>query len=176
MAVTSRSLLLALALVVPDVSFADEVEMGPYDVPSLFHIAKSENRNEVHFAARLDAQCALREDDGVEAYWRDREISESATADLLFIERPAYDLDDLDRVGPYRARFVLRALPQRKFELEVSRKEDGRCSARAITTVGGEPARIRRVYVQLSGWSIDYLIIQANRLRDGALIEELVKP
>lgn len=170
-----RALALAL-LILPVASYADAVEMGAFDVPSLFHIAKSENRNEVHFAVRLDAQCALREDDAVEAYWRDREVSDSATADLLFIERPAYDLDDLDRVGPYRARFVLRALPQRKVDVEVVRRDDGRCVAKALTTVGGEPARLRQVYVQLSGWSIDYIVIQGNRVRDGALIEERVIP
>lgn len=169
-------LVAALVSVIPALAYASEIKLGTHDVPSVFHIAKSENRNEVHFAVRLDGECDLASEDPVLAYWRDREVSESATSELLFLERRAYDLDDLERLGPQHARFVLRALPERPIDLEVSKRADGTCTSRAVAKVGGEPSRLRKVYAHLSGWSVDYIVIQAVRLRDGKLIEERVVP
>jgi len=165
-----RALMLLLALV-PVAAHANDVV-----IPSVFHISKSENKNEVHFSVRLDSQCAFIDDEPVTAYWRDREISESATSPLLFLERRAYDLDDLTRESPQHARFVLRALPERAIDLQITRRPDGTCSAKAIAMVGGEPSRLKKVYAKLSGWSIDYVVIQAVRVRDGVMIEERVEP
>lgn len=154
---------------------ADELALDASDVASVFHIAKSENKNQVHFAARLDERCALSGDEPILAYWRDREVSASATSELLFLERPAYDVGEVQRLGPYRARFVLRGFADWLLELQTSRGEEGRCAAQVIGLVGGEPARIREVFVQLSGWSVDYAVVRADRLRDGVLIETRVR-
>lgn len=174
--VTARLAIVAALVLVPGAAFADQVQLGPWDVRSAFHIAKSENKNEVHFAIRLDEQCRLVGDEPVVAYWRDREVSEVETSELLFIERPAYDVGKVKVVSPRHVRFVLRAIPQRAVDLEVVKADDGRCVARAIAKIGGEAARLRRIFVELSGWSVDYLTIRAERLRDGVLLEERVVP
>lgn len=161
----------------PAASLADEVLIAANDVPSLFHIAKSENKNQVHFAAKLDARCQfVHDDEPVLAYWRDREVSATATSELTMFEEPAYGLGEIERIDDGRARVALRALPGRPIELEVYRTGDGRCAGRAIAVVGGERARLREVFVQLDGWSIEYVVVQAQRVRDGVLIEERLQP
>ena len=75
----------------PVTALADGILIANNDVPSLFHIAKSENKNQVHFAARLDARCRfVHDDEPVLAYWRDREVSATATSELTMFEEPAY--------------------------------------------------------------------------------------
>jgi hypothetical protein len=42
--------------------------------------------------------------------------------------------------------------------------------------VGGERARLREVFVKLDGWSVEYVVVQAHRVRDGVLVEERLQP
>jgi hypothetical protein len=161
----------------PVTALADGILIANNDVPSLFHIAKSENKNQVHFAARLDARCRfVHDDEPVLAYWRDREVSATATSELTMFEEPAYGLGEIERLDDGRARVALRALPGRPIDLEVYRSGDGRCTGRAYAVVGGERARLREVFVKLDGWSVEYVVVQAHRVRDGVLVEERLQP
>ena len=87
------------------------------DVESVFYVAKSENKNQVHYGIALDAWCAPVGDTPVFVYWRMREVGPSVTESLLPREVPAYGLAEqrvLDRSPDGgRVTIALRALPSR---------------------------------------------------------------
>ena len=49
---------------------AQGVSFGPNDVQSVFHVSKSQNRNQVHYALRLDQQCRPVGKAPVYGYWK----------------------------------------------------------------------------------------------------------
>ena len=60
------------------------------EIASVFFVAKSENRNQVHYGVRLDSRCVPVGDRPVFAYWRMFERGPGATEALLPIEVGAY--------------------------------------------------------------------------------------
>lgn len=59
-------------------------------VQSIFHIAKSENRNQVHYGAHVDEACRPIGAAPIYAYWRMFERSPTRTEALLDREQPGY--------------------------------------------------------------------------------------
>jgi hypothetical protein len=171
-----RSLLPAVALAAllavvlqapPSWAAGDEL---PQDVP-LFTISKSQNKNQVQFAVRLDGQCAPLGEQPVFAYWRMLEKSPVAIESLLPIEQRAYGI----KVQVVTARGAmdgnvelrLRALPDRRIVVRSYRARDG-CGARAEIAIEGAPANLYNVHAMLrwpfgiariyvSGWSVEDL-------------------
>jgi hypothetical protein len=122
------------------------------DVTSVFFIAKSENKNQVHYGIHLDADCAPSGSAPVFAYWQMLERGPSVTEPLLSREIPAYGFAS-QQVSSRGATggtvtVTLRALPERAIVVTSWRK-DGVCAASAQTTIAGVPALLTRVYVQL---------------------------
>lgn len=145
---------------------------------SVFHIAKSENRNQVHYGVRVDDDCRPVGATPVYGYWRDFEVGPSARSELLDREQPAYGLT--------RPRFVehrdeggtvsigLRGFPDRSIRVETFREGES-CRARALTKIGGQVAVLNHIYVELGLlFSIDYVIVRGLRLPDGRPIQEKV--
>ena len=105
---------------------------GPRDVGSVFFVAKSENRNQVHYGIHVDASCAPVGAAPVFAYWRMIEHGPLATEPLLSREIPAYGLAEqriLDR-GDAAGRVTvrLRALEDRAIEITTASR-GGVCEA-----------------------------------------------
>ncbi|MFO0722931.1 MAG: DUF4833 domain-containing protein [Myxococcota bacterium] len=144
------------------------------DAGALFFITKSENHNEVHYDLRLGKNCEIPEEDPVHAYWRDREISETATSELTILERSGYGVGQVRRLSPHRARIFLRALPSREIEVQTQRTPQGACRARAVTRIGGAEARLSSIHLELSGWSVVRATVRGIRIPDGAAIEEMI--
>lgn len=121
-------------------------------VRSVFFVAKSENRNQVHYAIRLDASCRPAGETAVFAYWRMLERGPLATEPLLAIEQPAYGLSSQrvfkrdDRGGSVQV--TLNALPKRAIVIE-SKAVGTTCAANASAVVGGVQATLASVFVQL---------------------------
>lgn len=165
---------LALA-VAPLIASADmELEAGK-DLGALFVITKSENKNEVHYDLQLGKDCSFASEDPIHAYWRDLEISETATSELTIIERSGYGVGKVRQVGAHRLRFALRALPSREIEVQVQKTPTGRCMARAVTVIGGAPAKLASIHLELSGWSVVRAIVRGDRLGDGARVNETIE-
>jgi hypothetical protein len=146
------------------------------EVASVFFIAKSENRNQVHYGVRLDAACAPADERPVFAYWRMLERGPLATEPLLSREVGAYGFADqhvLERTASGgRVSVRLHALPARPIEL-VTRAHDGSCEAVATTVIGGAPASLARVYAQLRWpFGVDYLELSGRALADGRPLRE----
>jgi len=151
-----------------------------HDVPSLFFVAKSENRNQVHYALRLDERCAPLGASPVQPYWRMLEQGARLVEPLLGREQPAYGIREQtvlergDRGGVVRV--VLRALPTRPV-LVTSFARGAGCAATASLVIDGTPATLGSIYVQL-GWlfGVDRLVVQGRALSDGRPVSETLVP
>src|SRR5579863_5839942 len=69
-----------------------DTSSGPHVLP-LFSISKSENRNQVQYAVRVDDRCQPLAQSPVFAYWRMLEKGPTVTEPLLAHEIDAYGID-----------------------------------------------------------------------------------
>jgi hypothetical protein len=148
------------------------------EVPSVFHVAKSENRNQVHYGIRLDAACDPAGPEPVYAYWRMFEHGPSATEPLLSREVGAYGFAEQRVVrrgaGGGQVLLRLRALPNRLITIATAMR-DGRCEAVASTVIGGARASLASVFAQLRWpFGVAYLELSGRALADGRELRERV--
>jgi hypothetical protein len=149
-------------------------------VSSAFFVAKSENRNQVHYGVHVDSACRPVGAAPVFAYWRMLEHGPTATEPLLSREVPAYGLADqrVVEVGTDggHATVRLRALGNRAVDVATSSRE-GVCVAAATTTIAGQPAALASVYAQLKWpFGVDYLLLSGRALSDGHPVRERLEP
>lgn len=166
-------LLLAVALFAAP-AHADDARR---EVPSVFFIAKSENKNQVHFAVAVDARCAPLGDAPVRPYWRMLEKGPAVTEPLLAREQGPYGLasqEVLTRTAEGGSvRVTLKAVPGRPVTIETVRESDGTCSYETRMTIASKPGRLQYVYVKLAFVSIDYLLLVGKDDAGGALKERI---
>lgn len=149
---------------------------APRDVPSTFFVAKSENRNQVHYGLHLDASCAPLGAAPVYVYWRMLEQGPTATEPLLSREQPAYGISEQRvlerRLDGGRVALRLRALPERVIEI-TSTARDGQCDTSATTAIDGAQAALANVFVQLRWpFGVDSLLLSGRALGDGRVVRE----
>jgi Domain of unknown function (DUF4833) len=147
-------------------------------VQSLFFIAKSENKNQVHYAVVVDAACKPKGDHPVYGYWREREVSPTAVSRLLDHEQRAYGLSEPRYVRQTptggQIRIALRGFPERPLIIETFRAR-GACGARTYVTIRGETALLTSIYVDLGFlFSINYAMLQGVRVADGQRVQEKI--
>jgi hypothetical protein len=153
---------------------------GARDVRSVFFVAKSENRNQVHYGIHLDRSCAPVGDRPVFAYWRMFERGPEAIEPVLPVELQAYGVLDQQVVsraeGGGRVRVTVAALHDRVVAIDTAASADG-CTATAKTSVGGVPASLWSVYVRLRWpFGVDSLTLAGRALADGRIVEEKIRP
>jgi hypothetical protein len=123
-----------------------------HPLDSIFFIARSENRNQVHYGIHVDENCRPMGSTPVYAYWRMFEKGPTATEQLLGLEEPVYGLAEEQPVSAttdgFRVRVQLRSTPERPIDVLVFRSENGRCATRALTRVGGADVQIDHIFVQ----------------------------
>jgi hypothetical protein len=148
----------------------------PGELPSAMVVAKSSNKNEVHYAVAVDEACAPAGASPVRPYWRMLERGSNATEPLTESERRVLGLQYEEVVPGDGVIVALRAMPARAFDIHTLRGADGRCSSWVGTKIGGVPARLERIYVQqrLFG-SVDYVLL-AGAAEDGKPVRERVSP
>src|SRR5579864_6324598 len=119
----------------------------------LFSIAKSENKNQVQYAVRVDEHCAPLPDTPIVAYWRMLEQGPSRMAPLLARELDAYgpvsQLTTAREADGGKVRLVLKAVPGRTILVETLRGSGGACQALSTVLINGAPAHLYNVYVKL---------------------------
>jgi Domain of unknown function (DUF4833) len=173
------ALVLGVATTVTCQAAAEEVPMGPNDVPTVFFISKSDDHNRVDYGIRLDASCAPINDAAVFPYWREFEKAPPVRTHAIgALEVPAYGIAEqrLVQKAPDGAVYTvkLRALP-RVITLTTSRGPDGKCVAVARTLVGGRHAVLLSAYVKLGGaFSIEYVDLHGTK-PDGGPVEERLR-
>jgi hypothetical protein len=151
-----------------------------HDVPSAFYVSKSENRNQVHYAVRLDDQCSPASAAPVQPYWRMLEHDAHATEPLLSREVPAYGIAQQSIVSRGErggvVRVVLRALPSRPLLLTTFASGQT-CAASASLVIAGTPATLTNIHAQLKWpWGVDYLLVSGRALSDGHAVSERIVP
>ena len=145
---------------------------------SAFFIARSTNRNQVHYGVHVDEACRPKGTQPVHAYWRMLEKGEKNVEPLLGREGPAYGLGDTQQVeatpSGWRIHVRLRAWPDRSINVDVFR-ENGRCAARAWTQMEGRAAQIDRIFVKTS-WpaGVDYVLLSGTG-EDGRSAQEVIR-
>jgi len=141
------------------------VRLGEHDLASVFHLRKSQNRNEVHYALRLDETCRPLGDEPVLPYWRMHERGAGITEPLLRREQRAYGLAR-QQVRPggegWVVRLWLRALSRRAIEVRV-REREGTCVATTWVDVDGERVRFVDAYLQLALLGVDHVRLTGSR-------------
>jgi hypothetical protein len=117
----------------------------PDEPNQLFYVQRSPNSNTVVYAAKLDANGAIRRGDPVEAFWRKFNIDGSRQP-LNFIERMmAYGVrtDRVKAGAPIT--FTIAALPERKLTLTM----DANKRPQALIQIGGRSVKLAYVYLHV---------------------------
>ena len=145
---------------------------------SVFFIAKSENKNQVHYAVKLDDRCRPVGTAPLYGYWREQEKGPRITSPLLKHEQSAYGLTEprwikaRDQGGEIR--IGLRGFPDRPLTIDTY-MSDAQCRARARTTIAGQDAVLSSIFVQIGFlFSIEYVLLRGTRLADGKPVQEKV--
>jgi hypothetical protein len=165
------------------------------DARSVFFIAKSENRNQVHYGVHLDSDCAPEGTAPVFAYWRMLERGPDAFEPLLPRELGAYGFgsEKIIERGAHggRVSITLAALASRPIVVQshAVQPDEGlvtatareavhaTCAASATTTIGGVDAILTNVFVQLRWpFGVESLTLWGRAGRDGRVIRERIAP
>lgn len=166
----------AIICLVQGVVVERAVASSPARELPLFSIAKSENKNQVAYAVRVDDRCVPLPDAPVIAYWRLLEQGPDRVAPLLPREQRAYGIAS-QTIGPEgTVRLVLRALPSRPISVHVTRASDGSCHVQTKVVINGSPAYLFNVYLKLKwpagaeyvllrGWSLDRTHVVTEKLK-----------
>jgi hypothetical protein len=144
------------------------------ELPSVLVIAKSSNKNEVHYAARVDEACAPAGPSPVRPYWLMLERGPLVTEPLSDSEQRVLGIEHQDVAGD-RVEIALRGMPARAIVVRTWRAADGRCASMAETTIAGVRARLASVYVQQTLFGVDYVVF-TGWTDDGATVRERVSP
>jgi hypothetical protein len=147
-------------------------------IGSVFFIAKSENKNQVHYAIKVDDHCRPVGTAPLYGYWREQERGPRATSPLLKHEQSAYGLTDprwiRARGQGGELRIGLRGFPDRPLTIDTYVSET-QCRARARTTIAGQDAVLSSIFVQIGFlFSVEYVLLRGTRLADGKPVQERV--
>ena len=149
------------------------------ELQSIFHISKSENRNQVHYGASVDANCRPIGAAPIYAYWRMLERGPTRTEALLDREQPGYGLAAQQVVTRTNhggtVRVQLRAWPDRAIRIDLFRAHKG-CGARAQLDIQHQPAVIQSIYIDIGFlFSINYAQVRGIRVTDGHPVQEKLR-
>ena len=169
--------LMAFGLIGQPVVADDGVGPRARDVPSVFFIARSTNKNQVHYGVRVDGACNVVGAQPVYGYWRMLE-NRGQVEPILPMEIPAYGLDDTQQIersaGTTVVRVKLRAFPDRPLLITVTQSDAG-CEATATTPIAGTPAQLHSIYVRLKWpFGIDYVLVR-GATKNGRRVEEVIQ-
>lgn len=144
----------------------------------IFSVTKSENRNQVTYAVRLDSTCRPIGGAPVFAYWRMFERSPSVEP-LTSLEERVYGIgrqEVVDRGDERVVRIQLRAVSGREILVRAQRAGSG-CSVSATTRIGVSMARLLSVHVHIA-WPFGVSAIDiAGFVPPGeAVVRETLRP
>jgi hypothetical protein len=137
-------------------------------------IAKSSNKNEVHYAARVDKTCAPLTAAPVHPYWLMLEQGPGVTEPLSSSELRVLGVATQEVTGDTIS-FVVTGLPSRRFLAHTERGADGACTSWVDTTIMGAQAKLLGVYVKQRWLGVDYVQL-TGRTAEGKVVQERVSP
>lgn len=163
--------LVASVLLIASTSPAADASQQPHEL-SVMVVAKSSNRNEVHYAVSIDDGCAARSP--LRAYWRMRARGPDATEPLTSREAGVLGIGRQSVTGDTIS-FVVNGMPARTFIAHTTREQNGACTSFVETIIAGAPARVLGIYVKERLFGVDYVLL-TGRTADGKIVDERLRP
>jgi hypothetical protein len=161
---------------------ANEPHFGANDIETLFFISKSDDRNRVDYAMRLDAHCAPYGEEPVFPYWREFEPPPPVRTKLMgAFSKMGYGISSqrvVSRTASGGETSIKLKQVGRVVFITTGRAANGHCSALVRTKIANVPyAELLSIFVKLSGpLSVSYLDIKGKNLATAKPIEERLKP
>lgn len=180
-AILSRALGIALGLSIGygATARADDVQLGPHDVSTVFFISKSDDKNRVDYGIHLDENCFPVNDHAVFPYWRELERTPVRIHGINFVERIPYGFSGqglVSRSATSADYYVRLRQLDRVVGIALKKQADGTCSATPRAMIGGVVAILVSVFAKISGpMSVDYIDIHGKDFNSGAPIDERVR-
>jgi hypothetical protein len=143
-------------------------------IPSALVIAKSSNKNQVHYAVEVDESCAPVGPAPVSPYWLMLERGPHVTEPLGPSEQHVLGVER-EVMVPDGVQIVLRGFPARVLTIHIERGADGTCASSVDTTIAGVPAKVASVYVQERFLGVAYVLL-TGVAPNGAVVQERVRP
>lgn len=120
------------------------------DIPSVFHIAKNDNANQVHYGIRLNQNCVPIPNKPVYVYWQKED---GTTKELMQLEQAGYGIFS-QSVSSSKVDIILNAFHSRGIQKIISFKpvklNNGSCQASAFTSINGKSRELTKLYILLS--------------------------
>jgi len=143
------------------------------EIPSAFFVAKSQNKNQVHYGVRVDDKtCTPAGNAPVWPYWRMLEKGPNVIEAITSSEQKYFGIDRQEVEGP-TVRIVLHGLPSRPVVIQTWRDSSGACLASSTMTIAGSLRRLYSVFVAIKFFSLDHLDI-TGWTDDGAVVRERI--
>jgi hypothetical protein len=156
------------------------VHFGPHDVATVFAIGKSDDGNQVQYGVRLDGACRPVGAEPVVGYWR--EYDRGPGAPLLpfsWLDKTGYGIERQVVDPPWApgttVAMTIRTARTREIDVVASKTADGTCAAEARVTIFGRRARLKLIFVQLTGPFVAWVEIRGVALDTGEAVNERVK-
>lgn len=146
----------------------------PYELSDVMVVAKSSNKNEVHYAAYVDEKCAPAGATPVHPYWLMLERGPGVTEPLSSRELRVLGVASQDVAGD-TIRFVVSGIPSRTFIAHTGRGAEGTCTSWVETTIAGAEARLLGVYVKQKLFGVAYVLL-TGRTPEGKDVQERLSP
>lgn len=156
---------------------AESVNFGPHDIHSAFHVEKSENKNEVHYAVRVDAACRPQGKTPVFAYWRRLKkglrVDEPLTGPGTRVYGASSEQTVTATATGGRVKMYVKALKELPVDIQIDKGKTG-CVAVPHVKLKGEPARLSYAFLQLGrfGLNVKYVDVWGYRDRDNVKVTQ----
>lgn len=172
----AATLVLGVALACP----AAALRIDQTDVPTVFYVSKSDDRNRVDYGVRLDDQCRPSGRRPIFAYWRRFEPGAPRFGDLSALDRQAYGITRQRVVssneGGTWLELGLRAVRGERLHVLATPGADG-CEARVRMTIRGRPVWLDHAHVQLIGpMMVDHVMFYGTDVETGRPVRHRRSP
>ncbi len=167
--------LLSLSVLTGTPAHAGGVAFAGTDVPSVFFISKSDDRNQVHYGIRLDSGCRPRGDEPVVAYWKLNERG-GETKTLSLLDRLGYAVKRQRLLPNGSLQMEIRGFP-RPIDIEASPDGSGGCSASATTSIANRRATLDEIHLLVATFmSVSWIQLSGHDPTTKEQVREKVYP
>ncbi len=170
----------AAVLAASSVAAAD-TQIEPTGAIPLFAISKSQNKNQVHYAIRLDPSCVPVGAAPVSVFWRMLEKGAANVEPLSSREAASFGIRAqrvVQRsVHGGQVHLELNGFPDRPIDVQAS-QHDGVCQATSTMPIAGGPAIVHDVFAKMKWpyFAVDYVLLSGFSLDGGRFVRERMNP
>ena len=155
---------------------------GPFDVQTVFYIAKSNDKDHVDYGMRLDQHCSPVGNNAVFPYWRELAHPPPVRSHpITFLQHQAYGFSQqrtLKKSASGGQYMIVLKQVKRPIVIVTKQDENGHCTATPYTTVKGvKNAHLDYIFVKVAGlMSADWVDVHGTHPKTGAKLVERLTP